>query len=65
MKHTNPAVDLAGMASSARPCAPSSSMRGAFAPDAIPATATFNTKRNGAAGTRTGVRARRQRSLTT
>ena len=62
MKHTNPAVDLAGMASSARPCAPSSFMRGAFAPDAIPATS--NTKR-GAVDTRTGVRARRQRSLTT
>ena len=64
MKRTNPAVDLAGMASSARPCAPSLAMRGDFgAPDAIPATPSM--KRNGLVDTRTGVRARRQRILTT
>ena len=63
MKRTNPAVDLAGTASSARPCA----LRGAVAPGAPSATRLLddNEKRNGFVSTRMGVTARRQRSFTT
>ena len=62
MKRTNPAVDLAGMASSARSCAP---VGFAAMPADTPANRLFINKRNGFMGTTTGVPARRQRSLTT
>ena len=59
MKRTTPAIDLARTASSTRPCALRVCAAAPGAPSAI------DNKRNGFMGTRTGVPARRQRSLTT
>jgi hypothetical protein len=62
MKRTIHAIDLARTASSTRPCA----LRvRAAAPGAPSANGLIDNKRNGFMGTRTGVPARRQRSLTT
>ena len=68
MKHTNPAVEMAAMASSARSCAPGLVMRpfAAFpgANQAMSATERNETKRNATKGTRVDALARRQRPTT-
>lgn len=64
MKHTNPAVEMAATATSARSCAPGSAMRPfAGLPGAFQAMSA--TKRNATKGTRVDVLARRQQRPTT
>jgi hypothetical protein len=61
MKRTNPALEMAALATSARACAPG--MRGRTTTIAgFPAS---DLKRNGHMGTENGVQARRQQRLTT
>lgn len=60
MKRTNPALEMAALATSARACAPG--LRGRTAIAGIPASTT---KRNGFMGTKNGAQARRQQRLTT
>jgi hypothetical protein len=60
MKRTNPALEMAALASSARACAPG--LRGRTAIAGLP---DFDIKRNASMGTTTGVQARRQQRLTT
>ena len=64
MKHTNPAVEMAATATSARSCAPGRVMPPfAGLPGAIQAMSA--TKRNATEGTRVDAQARRHQRLTT
>jgi hypothetical protein len=64
MKRTNPAIELAAVASSTRPCALPGDMAAPGAPTAI-RFIDNSKKRNGFTDTGMGVTARRQRSFPT